>query len=388
MAFIEPFSLELYFAKHEFSAKYLLCCSDAESISMKDLLSMADEECLAQWENLKLGYTETRGSPILRSEILKTYPGLNLENILCFAGAEEGVFCCLRTMLLKEDHCVVITPCYQSLKSIPDSICSVTTVDMIESEGWQLNLQSVQEAICENTKMIVINFPHNPTGALLTRLELESLIEIARARDIWLFSDEVYRGLEVDESLRLPPVASIYEKGLSLGVLSKSLGLAGLRIGWIACQSLDCIEEIAATKHYLSICNSAPSEILGLIALRNEESIRRRNRDILLENLRQIDLFLVDWGHVFQWVKPKGGCCGFMHFIGTGTATSITLNQLAELLVTKYGVLLLPGDNFPTAGSDVSNNFRFGFGRLNFKENLEVLKAALRDIGLQPSSDL
>eukprot|EP01034_Spumella_vulgaris_P046560 gene46560-58053_t len=215
----------------------------------------------------KLGYTETKGLPELLKEVATDYPGLTHEDILCYAGGEEGIYCTLKTILNPEDHVIVVTPCYQSLKSIAESICSTSTIDLSPSNEWKLDMTELESLIIGGTtKMIIMNFPHNPTGALLTHEEQQSVVELGRKYDLFLFFDEIYRGLERNESLRLPTIASIYNKGISLGGMSKVYGMAGLRIGWIALADKHWLHEIAETKHYLSICNSAPSEILALIA--------------------------------------------------------------------------------------------------------------------------
>lgn len=292
--YLPPFDLELYFAQHEFTAKYLLGLSDAQTSTMSSIVALADEECKELWENLSLGYTETKGLPSLNSEILKIYRSCDKRHIHCFAGAEEGIFVAMTALLAPGDHCIVITPCYQSLRSIPERLGAEVGFCNLD-ENWNLNLQLLEGMIQPNTKLIVINFPNNPTGAMLTQIEMNDLVLLARRNSIWIFSDEVYRGLEYSEEEQLLPCATVYEKGISLGVMSKALGLAGLRIGWIVCTDTDFISKISNTKHYLSICNSGPSEVLALIALRNEAAILRRNREIILRNKRLFEEFLDSW---------------------------------------------------------------------------------------------
>jgi hypothetical protein len=187
---LDPFVLEVFFAKYEFVAQHLLCCSDGESISMKELLALADEEALALWDNLSLGYTECRGLPQLRAEIAKDFPGLDPECTLTFAGAEEGIYCTFKTLLEPSDHAIVVTPCYQSLKSIPDSLCTTSSLDL-HTDDWSLDLTLMRALIRPNTKLIVVNFPHNPTGTIITLEKQKELILLAREFGLWLFCDEV-----------------------------------------------------------------------------------------------------------------------------------------------------------------------------------------------------
>ena len=385
---LPAFELEKYFALHEFSAKYLLGCSDAESIQMKYLLSLADEECKQLWDDLELGYTESRGLPLLNAEIAQLYKACHGTHVLGFAGAEEGIYATMKAILTKSphDHCIVITPCYQSLKAIPASLCpNMSCLDLCLEDNWSLDIDALTALVIPGqTKLIVMNFPHNPTGSVLPRKTLDAVINLCRRNGIWLFSDEVYRGIERDPQDLNPPVVSLYEKGISLGVMSKAYGLAGLRIGWIVCTDMNMLDEISNVKHYLSICNSCSSEVLALIALRNANTILGRNLAITKENLQHINEFFENWKGCFSWVEPKGGCCGYVRYLLKG---KMTLAELADVLITKYNILIIPGDMFPTAamdgerdGIDSKNHFRLGFGRSNFKEALDALCAALREI--------
>ncbi|CUI17937.1 aminotransferase, classes I and II [Candidatus Protochlamydia naegleriophila] len=228
------FQLEDYLAKWEFKAPYLLCSSDAESMEMKELIQSADGESLHLWNNLRLSYTETAGLPLLRTEISHLYPSLSADHIYCLAGAEEGIFCAMNVLIQPNDHVIVITPCYQSLEDLPKSLQAHVTAIPLDPFDWSLDLDRVKQALRPSTRLIAINFPHNPTGALLDAPKLNGLVTLARSQGAYLFSDEVYRYLESDESKRPPAIADLYEKGISLGVMSKAFGLAGLRIGWLA----------------------------------------------------------------------------------------------------------------------------------------------------------
>ena len=203
------FELEIFFSEWEFKAKYHLTASDMESMSTKDLLAMASPEDREIYENLWLGYTQTYGLPELRSEIASTYDHLKDENILCFAGAEEGLYVAMKVILKKEDHAIVVVPNYQAAETIPLSICDVTGVALQAENDWALDINEIIAAIRPNTKLISINFPNNPTGKIISSDELNNLIKLARKFDIYIFSDEVYRGIETDETKRMPQVACL-----------------------------------------------------------------------------------------------------------------------------------------------------------------------------------
>ncbi|WP_165379660.1 aminotransferase class I/II-fold pyridoxal phosphate-dependent enzyme [Rickettsiales endosymbiont of Peranema trichophorum] len=368
---MEIFKLEEYLAKYEFVAKYLLCCSDAESFHMSEIIGMASSRQMDLWQHLRLGYTEVPGLPALRETVAEElYPGLKAGSILTFAGAEEGIFCTLNAIVAAADHVIVLTPCYQSLFEIPKSRgANITEIQLKEENDWRIDLHAIQRTIKSNTKCIIINFPHNPTGQVIEEGELKSLVEICESNGIWLFSDEVYRLLGKPEQPWAPPAACIYNKALSLGVMSKAFGMAGLRIGWIACQDQPMLKKIEQMKHYTSICNSAPSEILTLIALRNKDAILERNNKIVADHLKLLDQFFIEYSHLFEWVRPQGGCVGFVKYKGAGS-----IESFCDRLVNKRNVLLMPASIYDYA----SNHFRIGFGRKNMPECLDQLKEFLR----------
>ncbi len=367
---VNIFKLEEYLARYEFSAKYLLCCSDAESFAMSEIMSMADEQERDLWNNLRLGYTEASGLPLLRETVAEElYPGLEAENILMFAGAEEGIFCALSTLIEEHDHVVVVTPCYQSLLEIPKSKgAEVTEIELKEENNWRIDLGAITSAIKPNTKCIVINFPHNPTGQVIEEDKLQALIEICESNGIWLFSDEVYRLLGKPEQPWASPAACLSDKALSLGVMSKAFGMVGLRIGWVACQDKSILKKIEQIKHYTSICNSAPSEVLTLIALRNKDAILERNNKIVADNLQLLDQFFTEYSHLFEWVRPQGGCVGFVKY-----KCKDSVDSFCDRLVRKQNVLLMPSSVYDYE----SNYFRIGFGRKNMPECLDQLKEFL-----------
>ncbi|MDH3990720.1 MAG: aminotransferase class I/II-fold pyridoxal phosphate-dependent enzyme, partial [Gammaproteobacteria bacterium] len=298
---LPDFKLETYFSKWEFTARYHMCASDMESLSVKELLVMAGDEDRRLWDGLRLGYTETFGMPALRQAIANTYDNIDESELLTFAGAEEGIFVAMQVLLTADDHAIVITPNYQAAETVPGSICEVTGLALDPDDNWELDIAALREAIRPNTRIISINCPHNPTGKVFSHQALEQIIAIARETGIYVFSDEVYRLLERSDEIRLPQVADIYERGLSLNVMSKAYGLPGLRIGWIATRDREVLSRMERVKHYLSICNSGPSEVLALIALNASDYILKRNRGIIDDNLKLLNAFFADYPKLFEW---------------------------------------------------------------------------------------
>lgn len=352
------FALETYFSTWEFSARHHMTASDAQSITIDELLQLADSS-LSELGALHLGYTETWGAPALRDAISGTYHGLSERNILCFAGAEEGVYTAMRVMLDKHDHAIVVVPNYQAAETIPLDICQVSGVPLLEHENWQLDLCALKAAIRPNTKLVSVCFPNNPTGAIPSRDTFNQLVALCRQHDLYLFSDEVYRLMELDNQKRLPQAAEVYEKGVSLNVMSKAYGLPGLRIGWIASQDIELLQSMERYKHYLSICNSAPSEFLAITALSVRELLLDRIHSLMRENLEKLEALFARYPDLFDWQRPDGGCIAFPAYKGRDG-----VEAFCQSLVEESGVLLLPASIYHSELLETpANRFRIGFGR-------------------------
>jgi len=341
---------------------------------MAELLAMATPEQRRDHKNLWLGYSETYGNPELREIIADLYRQVKGEDILCFAGAEEGIYIAMHALLDKGDHAIVVTPNYQSAETIPLSICDVSAVALDPDDGWSLDIDAVAAAIRPNTRLISINFPHNPTGKVLERERFDALVELCREHGIWLFSDEVYRGLTVENKPLLPAAADIYERGLSLGVMSKAYGLPGLRIGWLACRDHALLSKMERMKHYLSICNAGPSESLAKIALLNADRILGRNNSLITANLVKLKALFSEFDHLFDWYTPDGGCVCFPCYKGADG-----VETFARDLVEQAGVLLLPASLYHSdLNQTPGDRFRIGFGRANIDEGLAAMRSYLQ----------
>ncbi|MFK7939943.1 MAG: pyridoxal phosphate-dependent aminotransferase [Roseovarius sp.] len=351
-----------------------MTASDAESMSLRDLLSYATPEDREAFEGLWLGYTETFGAPDLRATIAATYANQSADNILCFAGASEGIYAANSVLLDKDSHAIVVTPNYQSHETLPQAICSATGVPLDADDDWSLDIDRIKAAIQPNTKLITINFPHNPTGAILPLDRYMALIDLCRHHGIWLLHDEIFNGLGPTGTVHLPFAADVYERGVSLGVTSKSYGLPGLRIGWIACQDHDMLSRMERLKHYLSIANSGPSERLANIALKNRDALLARTCAIVDENLPKWDAFFGRHSDLFDWQRPDGACMGFPRYKGPEG-----VEAFCKTLVEQSGVLFLPSTIYSSELTDTpQDRFRLGFGRLGLDEGLAALEAHLQ----------
>ena len=243
----------------------------------------------------------------------------------------------------------------------------MTLHELREADGWALDVDRLRAALRPETRLVVVNAPHNPTGMLPTHAEWRALTELCAEAGVHLLADEVYRYLEFDPADRLTAGADALERGVSLGVLSKSFALAGLRIGWLATRDRALLARVAAFKDYTTICSSAPSEILGIVALRARDAVLARTHAIVGANLPLLDRFFAARSGTFSWVRPRAGSIGFPRL----TAPGVTIDDFAAELVEAEGVLLLPGSRFEHPG----NHFRIGFGRTDLPVALERLEA-------------
>jgi aspartate/methionine/tyrosine aminotransferase len=366
---LPDFKLERYFAKYEFNTRYLLCSSDCEAMTVADLLAY-EPVAAEKFQKLWLGYTESQGSPTLRNEISKIYNSIQPDQILVHTGAGEAIFIFMQAVLNPGDHVIVHAPGYQSLAEVARSIgCEVSPWYAHEENDWAIDVNDLPRLLKGNTKLIVINTPHNPTGCLASLQDFNSVRQFAKENKLLLFSDEVYRESEYDPTQRLPAACDDGEYAVSLGVTSKTYGLAGLRIGWIATKNKQVYDRMAAIKDYTTICNSAPSEFLAEVAMRNRKKLVDRNVSIIKNNLSVMDGFFRRHSESFTWVRPKAGSMAFPRYLPGD------VESFCEKLVQKAGVLFLPGVVY----DETHNHFRLGLGRKNLPEAVERLEDFLNN---------
>ena len=196
---LPPFALERFFAAHEFTTPHILCASDCEPLTLAETLALATPEALLLWEGLSLGYTESAGHPRLRAEIAALYEGLISDNTLALA-PEEGIYLAMQALLQPGDHAVCMFPGYQSLYAVAEARgCEVSRWEpRLVGERWRFCLDDLPTLLRDDTRLLIVNLPHNPTGAMLSLVDWEALLALCEARGLALFSDEMYRGLELD----------------------------------------------------------------------------------------------------------------------------------------------------------------------------------------------
>jgi aspartate/methionine/tyrosine aminotransferase len=373
-----PFALERFFARYEFSARYLLSASDCQGPAMAELIAGADDELRGRWENLQLGYTESQGLPELRAEIAAAYAAVGAEQVVV-AAPEEAIFLTMHALLAPGDHVICTYPGYQSLYELARSIgCDVDLWEPEEAEGWRFDPAGLEALLRPDTKLVVWNFPHNPTGALPSAGDFFRMLDAVTRVGAWLFSDEMYRLLEPAPELCLPPAVDLYKRAVSLAGMSKAFGLAGLRIGWVAACDQNLLERIKSLKDYTTICSSAPSELLALMALRSPDGILATNVARIERNVRTATVFFDRHRDLFRWVPPQAGTVCFPRLLpaasaagggGVPQAAAPGAAAFCARLLEQTGVLLLPSTVYGYGDS----HFRLGLGREDFTVGLEVL---------------
>ena len=384
---LPAFELERYFARHEFSVTYQLSASDCEPLSPRDLLPPGGGPRLEEFLDSALGYTESAGNPALRQRIAKYYDTVGTEDLLVSA-PEEAIFLLMNALLGPGDHVVVMSPAYQSLLALPRALGATVSEWRVRERdgGWELDPEELRGLLRPETRLIVANLPHNPTGLLPDGETFEAIISVARKHGVYLFSDEMYRGLEYGSPGgagptpgataspaatpglaatpgpaatpgRLPAVCDRYEKGISLWGLSKSFGLPGLRIGWLATQDNALLQRAAALKDYTTICNSAASEWLAQVALDQGEALMRTNRERIGAHAELVAARLAADGSPVAFLPGRGGSTLLPRFTDGRSSRAF-----ADELRAAADVLLIPGPLFDMPDS----YFRLGLGRADF----------------------
>jgi aspartate/methionine/tyrosine aminotransferase len=363
---VKPFRIERYYAHYEFTTRYMLSSSDCESRTIAELLEL-EPDAHARLLNTRCGYTESPGAPELRQAIAALYQGIDPDEVIVASCAEEGIFLLYHALLGPGDHAIVETPCYESgLELARNAGAEVSPWPRRYEDGWAHDLDALEGLLRPNTRVLYLNQPHNPTGTLMDRATFERVAALAADHGVVLFGDEVYRELEHDPADRLPAACDLNPNAVSLGSISKSYGLPGLRLGWLVTRDQALRNAIMRIKDYTTICSSAPSEVLTALALRNRQPLLERNHGIVQRNLLRLDALFERHAETFDWIRPVASPIGFPRVRGVGDVDDFCARLAAN------GVLLLPGTVY-----DEPDHVRFGFGRANLPEALDVLETAL-----------
>jgi aspartate/methionine/tyrosine aminotransferase len=361
---VPPFLIERFFAAHEFSTQHLLGVSDCETRSVRELLAL-EPDAGERLAGLRLGYTESGGSPELREAVAAPLPGVGPDDVLVHNAAVEVLLTVALAVLERGDHAVVHHPGYQAQWTAAEIAGARVSRWRARPElDWAPDLDELPALLDRpRTRLLVVTTPHNPTGFHFDEPALRRVLALAEERGIVTLVDEAYRGTEYDPSDRLPSAATLSETAAALGLVSKGLGLPGLRVGWLVTRSRALREAVARAKDYTSICASAPSELLAALAVRHAETLLGETRARLRRHLGLLSETLGRHPDRFRWVPPRAGPVTFP------TLRRDEPDELARRLREEADVLVVPGTVF----DDASREVRIGFGRTGFPEGLAAL---------------
>lgn len=373
----ETFALERWMTRWELEVSHDICESGIKPMSLEDIYDLLPEAVARDLEvairTTPLGYSEARGTLALREALAGTYKDTGAENILVTTGAIEANFLLFNVLLQPGDHAVVVDPAYQQLQSVPRALgAEVDLLSVVHNDGYYYDLAELRSLMRDNTKLIVLNTPHNPTGAMLTDDQLDEIVAIAKDHDAWVLCDEAYRWIEHPDGERIPsPMRGRYEKGISVGTVSKPFGVPGLRIGWFAAPE-EIVQAAWGLRDYVSLSPAKLSDLITTVLVRYREAVFARNAAIIGRNLETASTWFRDNADLASWVAPRAGLLGMMRY-----TADIDSTTLADRLAGETGVMLAPGDAFGMPGT-----LRIGIGQDPeiFREGLEKTAAFLRSL--------
>jgi len=357
---IEKFELERLLSQYENTVKYNLTESGIHPFTLEELLS---EEEIKKLGSLRIGYAQANGTIELREAISRLYSGADLDNILVTNGSAEANFINIWCNLDPGDELILMVPNYMQMWGIARSFgITVKPFHLKEELEWGPDLEELKSLITPRTRMIAVCNPNNPTGAVLSDEAMKEIIRLAQDADAWLYSDEVYRGAELDGK-ETPSFYGLYDKAIVCCGLSKAYALPGLRLGWMVGPK-KTIEECWAGHDYTAISSALLSNHVGALALQPErrERILRRNRQIISENLAVLQDWVKKHDQIFSFIPPRAGAIAFLKY-----SLNINSTELSTKLREEKSVFIAPGDCFM-----MDHYLRIGLG-----SEKEYLMAAL-----------
>jgi aspartate/methionine/tyrosine aminotransferase len=381
---IEVFALERWLTTYETRASFDLAESGIYPMTTRDLLALEPPESWSRTMNrlldLRLGYSEAPGSIALRSMIAETYVNTTPDDVLVTTGAIEANYLLFNVLLEPGDHVVAMAPAYQQLLSVPQAIgCDVSRWEIQAQDGFHFNVDTLEQLVSPRTRLIVLNTPHNPTGAMLTEDDLRRVYGLAESVNAWVLADEAYRWLTMPDCASGPaPMRNLGELGISVGTLSKPFGLPGLRIGWIAGPP-DLIAACWAARDYVSLSPGKLNDALAVLALRHRDALIERTRQIVTQNLETARSWFAANEDLVAWCPPCGGLLALMAY-----ALDIPSLELANALAEEASVMLAPGSAF-----SIEHHLRIGIGQEPeiFAEGLERTTGYLRRLRAEGIAD-
>lgn len=364
---IKPFAVEEWMNAWEVGAKYNIAETCVDSISMNELFELTGEDKTEFLNRLcarRLSYGDIEGLPEFRKGVCGLYKTLNIENIVPTHGASGANHHVFYSLISPGDRVVSIMPTYQQLYSIPESYgADVQILHLSKENNYLPDLEKLRRLVTPETKMICINNPNNPTGALMSEQLLREIVEIARSADAWILCDEVYRHLSQEDDW-CPSIVDLYEKGISVSSMSKVFSLAGLRLGWIATHDMSVVKSCLSHRDYNLVSCGVFDEMLAAAALKHRDKLLERSRKIVRENLQILDDWVSSEPHV-SYVKPKAGTTALVYY-----DLDIPSYEFCEEMYKKTGAFVTPGDCF-----EVPHSMRIGYayGKQDLIDGLKAI---------------
>ncbi len=367
---LPPFSLVQWFAAAEGRFDLSLSHSDCEPLSVADILDDTSQHTLADYS---LAYGTFAGLEELRQAVAGQYSTIEKGDVLIFGGASEAIYTFMRANLNAGDEVVVQSPIFNSLRGTAHGIgCKIVEWRASNELTCTFDVKMLDDLCTERTKLIVFNFPHNPSGQIISEDELQSIVETAQRYDAMIFSDEQFRLLELPSTPLLPAACDIYDKAVSVTGVSKTFGMGGLRIGWLATRCRDVLQRAREYRYYTTEMTNTPCQMLAAKAIQRSDEILSRNRDRIVANVEMLGSFCSEHSTQLLLHPPKAGTMAVVE-----QKTPLTSAQFCERLLDTQRVFLVPGESMGMSNRLV----RFGFGRDDFRHGLERLGAFLNSNG-------
>ena len=350
---LKPFLLDTWLDQYEHRIEFNLGASTGPTWTVNDILALADDETLHRFLNHKLVYGRPAGADSLR-EAIAEMQGVPVESVQVMTGSSEALVAMM--WLANEPGANVILPLpgFTTFSALPESLGIETRYYRVRRENqFRIDIDEIKHLADSNTKLILVNCPHNPTGATISDDDMEALHAFTAERGIQLVSDEVYHpiyhGRKTTSAARLPHATVIHD-------LSKAFSIAGVRTGWMIEHDAKRRQQYWTARAYFSICNGTTGEILAEIAIRNRDKVLGRTQEVASRNLKLLDQFMAEHREVLGWIRPQGGMTAFPWLVTGEDARPFCQGA------TERGILLAPGDCF-----EVPSHFRLGFAAAGFE---------------------
>src|SRR6266487_6281272 len=369
---LPPFSLERWFAEFEFvPGMRNLAASGPFAVKTDELLELEGAETTARYLNLDLDYIENPGSESLRQGVAGLYSTLDAGDVRITSGASEALFLLMWTLMAPGINIVIEEPCYGTIPGIAESLgIEVRRLPLSQEDDWKPNLEQLSRLIDEKTSLVYLVHPHNPSGSVLRREEMEAIASITERAGAILVNDEVFRLITLDDE-PLPSVVDVVENAVSIGDMTKPWGLGGLRVGWVASRRHELLDLLSSSRDYSTMCSSAPGSFLAELTLRHSTQIIAPRLVAARDNRNRLTEAITRSNRTLSWKRPQAGYTAFVQM-----PAHISTTAFCRRLAQEQRILLLPGEVY---GRVYERFVRIGFGcdpKL-FQEGLTALLEAM-----------